>query len=454
MKKLSELAAQLETRQVSSRELVEECLDKINAPDGEGARVFTSVNAADARAQADQMDALRKAGKAPTALTGIPVSIKDLFDVEGEVTQAGSKVRANDAPALSDATIVQRLRRAGLVIIGRTNMTEFAYSGLGLNPHFGTPLNPFDREIGRIPGGSSSGAAVSVSDGMAAAGIGTDTGGSCRIPAAFCGLTGFKPTASRVPLNGAFPLSKSLDSIGPIAPTVECCHRIDAILAGQSQDNLQAISRAPRLGVLQNYVMDNTDNHVAKTYEQALARLAASGVELVDLKLPFLEELPGLNARGGVIAAEAYDIHKARLEQSERSYDPRVSVRILKAREQASDEYRDLLETRARMIGEANSATSKLDAVIFPTVPVIAPTLAELEDEDTYGRTNLLALRNPTVANFLDRCAISIPIHEKGTAPVGLMIMGETLADQDLFSVAARLEAILRPDVANSRAKT
>src|SRR6266404_4067777 len=215
----------------SSRSLVEECLARIADPAGEGRRVFLKIHADTARAAADAYDALRRHGAAPSLFAGIPISVKDLFDVAGDVTTAGSVALRHAPPATRDATAITRLRAAGFIPIGRTNMTEFAFSGLGINPHYDTPRNPYDRKTGRIPGGSSSGAAVSVTDSMAFGAVGTDTGGSCRIPAALCGLVSFKPTAKRIPLGGVLPLSSSLDSIGPLAASVVCCAALDAVLA-------------------------------------------------------------------------------------------------------------------------------------------------------------------------------------------------------------------------------
>src|SRR5436305_7181670 len=188
------------------------------------------------------MDGLRRVKAAPSRYAGIPVSIKDLFDIKGQVTRAGSRALDDSPPAEADAPVVARLRRAGFVVIGRTNMTEFAYSGIGINPHFGTPKGIWQRGAGHVPGGSSSGGAVSVADGMAHAALGTDTGGSCRIPAAWNGIVGFKPTQRRVPLDGAVPLSTTLDSIGPIARTVKCCAVLDAVLA---DDPLAALQPRP-----------------------------------------------------------------------------------------------------------------------------------------------------------------------------------------------------------------
>lgn len=438
---LADLSAALENKTLTSVDLVSECINQIKNPNGEGARVFIATNFDEALRDAGVIDDLRRAGKAPSPLAGIPVSIKDLFDVKGEVTKAGSRVLCDRLPATADAEIVSRLRKAGMIIIGRTNMTEFAYSGLGLNPHYGTPLNPYNRTEKHIPGGSSAGAAVSVTDGMAAIGIGTDTGGSCRIPAAFCGLVGYKPTARRVSLAGVFPLSTSLDSVGSLGKSVTCCAMIDAILSGQKYTEIRPPEPTKlKIGILQNFVLDGMDNSVSRAFEQVLAKLNAAGITFEDIVLPQLNDLPSLNARGGIIAAEAYDIHKELLSEREQEFDPRVAVRIKKALEQSPGEYEDLLKIRRDFISRANKQTSPFDALIFPTTPITAPRLADMADEAEYGRLNLLALRNPTVANFLDRCAITIPISTPGSAPVGLMLMGATMSDQKLFSIARLIE--------------
>jgi len=440
---LKAVAGELAAGETGSRDLVEQCLERIADPGGEGARAFITVDAVAARAQADAADKLRAAGVALSPLAGMPASIKDLFDVRGQVTRAGSKVLGDAAPADADATAVKRLRQAGLVIIGRTNMTEFAYSGLGLNPHYGTPLNPFERKTGRIPGGSSSGAAVSVTDGMALAAVGTDTGGSCRIPAALCGLTGFKPTASRAPLAGALALSPTLDSIGPLAASVACCAAMDALLSGDGGgEPIPKPARQLRIGVLNNYVMEGVDATVGARYAAALSALSAAGVALSDMQLPDLDSLPALNAKGGIVAAEAHALHRGRLAERFDVYDPRVAARIMKGAEQSAADYLDLLAARRDMMARAADATAEFDAVVFPTTPSIAPTLAELEDDANYARLNLLMLRNPTVANFLDRCALSIPIAGAG-APVGLMLMGRHGKDRELFSAGLTVESII-----------
>src|SRR5882757_8071608 len=263
MPTLKQIAMRLETGE-ASRALVDQCLERIKDAAGEGPRTFLKVYGEDARMAADAYDALRRHGAAPSLFAGIPVSVKDLFDVAGDVTTAGSIALRHAPPATRDATAIARLRAAGFIPIGRTNMTEFAFSGLGINPHYDTPRNPYDRKTGRIPGGSSSGAAVSVSDGMAMAALGTDTGGSCRIPAAMCGIVGFKPTASRVPTAGTYPLSPSLDSIGPLANSVACCAALDAVLASHTSTPAAELAVSDlRLGVLTSYVTDGLDQAVA-----------------------------------------------------------------------------------------------------------------------------------------------------------------------------------------------
>ncbi|MDX3904620.1 MAG: amidase [Pigmentiphaga sp.] len=440
---LEELSAALDAGRLTSRALVEDCLARIEDPSGEGPRVYIRVDADGARRAADEIDQARARGERTRRYAGIPVSIKDLFDIEGQVTTAGSRVLAKDAPAARDAVAVARLREAGFVIIGRSNMTEFAYSGLGLNPHYGTPLNPYDRQTGRIPGGSSSGAAISVTDGMAAVGLGTDTGGSCRIPAAVTGLTGFKPTASRVSKTGAFPLSTTLDSIGGIGPTVNCCAIVDAILSG---DPVYLTERAPlsglRIGVPQTIVLDNLDSHVAATFQAALHRLSQAGAVLIDTPFAEFGEVAEINAKGGYTAAEAYPVHRDMMARHGDLYDPRVKVRIEKGAQQTPADVAELHQRRADWIRRTARHFEAFDIIACPTVPIIAPTLAELADDDAYGRINLLMLRNPTFINFMDGCAISLPCHEPDTAPVGLMLAARTGQDRRLFAAARAVEAL------------
>jgi aspartyl-tRNA(Asn)/glutamyl-tRNA(Gln) amidotransferase subunit A len=446
MPSLLQLKAEL-ARGGTSRKLVEQCLSRIDDKAGEGGRVFLKVNAADALAAAEYYDRLRAHGASPSPFAGIPVSIKDLFDVAGEVTTAGSVVLRGAAAAARDAPCVARLRAAGFIPIGRTNMTEFAFSGLGINPHYGTPLNPHDRAAARIPGGSSSGAAVSVTDGMAFGALGTDTGGSCRIPAALCGIVGFKPTAHRVPTKGAFPLSTSLDSVGPLAATVACCAVLDAVLAGEPAADLPAFPVGGlRLAVPQTMVLDGVEPAVARAFDAALTALRKAGARIVDIPLRELSELAQINAKGGLAAAESYAIHRALIAKAEKMYDPRVLTRLLRGQEQDAADYIDLVSARADFIRRVAAVTAPYDALVMPTVPVTAVPVADLVADDAYRQVNFLVLRNPSVANFLDRCSISIPCHRGGDVPVGLMLIGEHGADRRLLAIAAAIEAAVSPD--------
>lgn len=442
---LLDLARQLASGEATSRGLVEASLAAIADPAGEGSRAFIKVDAAGALAAADHMDSLRKAGRAPSALAGIPFSSKDLFDLAGEVTTAGSRVLQSAAPAWADAAAIARLKARGMIVIGRTNMTEFAYSGVGLNPHYGTPRSPFDRKTGRIPGGSSSGAAVSVADGMVALGIGSDTGGSCRIPASYCGITGYKPSHGRVPLTGAYPLSFSFDSIGPLANSVACCSIADAIMADDGDGTV--VPRAPatlRLAVLRDFVLDGLEAPVAAAFERALARLASSGATLTDMAFPELRDLPGINRKGGIVAAEAFHHHRKRMAEQGDAYDPRVRTRIQAAEAISAADYLDYFARRREMIDQFSRRFAGFDAVILPTTLNTPPAIAALASEEDYLRFNAMSLRNTYVGNFLNGCAISMPMQEPGSAPCGLMVLAPWGHDRALFDTAASIESTLR----------
>jgi aspartyl-tRNA(Asn)/glutamyl-tRNA(Gln) amidotransferase subunit A len=448
MRSLAQIKADF-ARRGKSRGLVEQCLARITDKSGEGSRAFLKIHAEPALATADFYDRVRARGGASCPFAGVPVSVKDLFDIAGDVTTAGSVVLKDASPAETDAPAVARLRAAGFIPIGRTNMTEFAFSGLGINPHYGTPSNAYDRKAGRIPGGSSSGAAVSITDGMALGALGTDTGGSCRIPAALCGIVGFKPTAHRVPTAGAFPLSTSLDSIGPLAATVACCAALDAVLAGERVADLSPFPLTGlRMAVPQTMVLENVAPAVARAFESALAELRKAGTHIVDIPLRELAELPQINAKGGLAAAEAYAIHRRHIVNSEKMYDPRVLVRIVRGQEQDAADYIELVNARADFIRRVAAITAPYDALVMPTVPVTAPRLADLAADDAYRSANFLVLRNPSIANFLDRCSISIPCHQAGDAPVGLMLIGEHGADRRLLAIAAAIEAVVSPSLA------
>ncbi|MEM7275405.1 MAG: amidase [Actinomycetota bacterium] len=440
------LAAELAAGTLTARALLDACVGRIDDPSGEGARAFLTVDRA-ATAAADAIDAFRAAGGTPTPLAGLPIAVKDLFDVAGQTTTAGSVVLADRPAAVRDAPVVARVRAAGAVVVGRTNMTEFAYSGLGLNAHYDTPTSPWDRATGRIPGGSSSGSAVAVADGMAAVALGTDTGGSCRIPAAFCGITGYKPTASRIPRQGVVPLAQSLDSVGPLGPTVDCCAIIDDILAGGTGDVSQGAPPPDRLrlAVLGDLVTDDLDAEVAAAHEAALSALSAAGIELVEVPFPELLELPTINRAGGLAAAEAYAWHRSLLADDGDRYDQRIRVRIAAGAEIGAADYLDVLAARDRLIATAADRLVGFDAFVLPSVAIVPPPIGAFSDDDPahYSRLNLLALRNTSVGNFLDTCAISMPATPEGAAPVGLMLMGRPNGDQELLAAARTVEAAL-----------
>ena len=442
---LASLAADLAAGATTSRVLVERCLKAIADPKGEGARVFLHVDRDAALAAADAMDGLRKAGAAPSPFAGIPVSIKDLFDIKGQVTKAGSRALDETPPADDDAPAVARLRRAGFIVIGRTNMTEFAYSGLGINPHYDTPKGIWKREIGHVPGGSSSGAAVSVVDGMAFGALGTDTGGSCRIPAAFNGIVGFKPTAERVPLDGAVPLSQSLDSIGPLARTVSCCAIMDAVLA---DDDIVALAPRPvhglRLLVPTTIVLDDLDAEVSAAFERALTRLEKAGALVTRTAFPEFLDVGPMSMKGGFAAAESYAWHRRLMERRGGDYDPRVISRIMRGETQSAADYIELLEARESLIARAALRLAPYDALVMPTAPHVPPAIADMKDDKAYSKANLLALRNCTFINMIDGCAISLPISKPGDAPVGLMLAAAGWHDRDLFDIAAGIEDVVR----------
>ncbi|MBA7470100.1 2-amino-5-chloromuconic acid deaminase [subsurface metagenome] len=442
---LASLAADLESGRVTARKLVEECLDKIEDSSGEGARTFVSVDKQGAVGAADAMDRLRKANKAPSPFAGIPISIKDLFDVKGQVTRAGSRALEDAPAAVRDAPAVERLRRAGFVLIGRTNMTEFAYSGLGINPHYGTPKSAFRRDIGFVPGGSSSGAAISVIDGMSHGALGSDTGGSCRIPAAFNGLVGFKPTQRRVPREGVVPLSTSLDSIGPIARTVECCAALDAILADQPASLVKKRAlKGLRLLVPRTVFTDGLDEAVSNAFSRSLRLLSEAGALIVEHAVPEFGEIGSLLANGGFTAAESYAWHSKLLIEKGETYDPHVFARIRRGLKISAPEYIKLISARQSLIERVYRGISEFDAILAPTTAIAAPRISDVVADPGFTEANARVLRNCTLINFIDGCAVSLPAHRDGEAPIGIMLSSRAGVDRELFDLAAAVEGVLR----------
>lgn len=438
---LSSLLDGMQQNKWHASQLLEACLDNIDQHDDPANRVYTARFDRTAKAEAAAIDALQN-GQVPLGeLAGLPIALKVLFDVAGEVTHSGSKWWSQ--PAQSDALIVSRLRRAGAVITGHTNMTEFAYSGLGLNPHYGSPANPL--APGRISGGSSSGAASAVAHGMAVAAIGSDTGGSVRIPAAFCGLVGFKPSQQRIPREGSFPLSDSLDSIGPIARSVECCARLDAIMAGERwRQGTPVDLRGRRFVVPTNYMLDDVSPAVAEAFARSLRALRDCGAHIEEAPAPVLDALPELMEGGGFTAAESYHIHRDWLQQHGDEYDPRVRMRMERGAAISAADYLELLRRRANRKRQADEWLASYDGLLAPTVPVEPPLLTDLESDEEYARLNLLILRNPTVANLLDLCAITLPNHRPGDLPSGLMLVGRNGADSALLGAAQAMEKALK----------
>jgi aspartyl-tRNA(Asn)/glutamyl-tRNA(Gln) amidotransferase subunit A len=426
----------------SARERLEAALGRIDDPKGEGARTCLTVYRDQAKAAADAADVRARAGVSLGPLDGTIVSIKDLFDVAGEVTRVGSKAFAEEGkPATADAPVVRRLRSGGAVIVAKTNMSEFAYTGIGANPHFGTPGNPADRK--RVPGGSSSGAAVAAADGMCEIAIGTDTGGSCRIPGALCGIVGYKPSRQRIPTTGAFPLSYSIDSIGPIARSVEACARADAVMANETYVPLDPVPLAGlRIGVAEGYPLQNLDETVDLKFSDAVGRLNKAGARISEEKLSLLDEMAQVNSKGGVQAAEAFAIHRDLLSRRADAIDPNVRVRLERARNISAADYIDMVRERARLIRMMDIRIADVDVLAWPTTPVVAPIMQEVAAPDEFARKNAMLLRNTVIVNFFDLCAISVPIPRGSGLPAGFMLVARNAQDERLFRIAAAVERL------------
>jgi len=427
------------------RDALEKSLAAIDNPSSDGRITFVKTYADRAREEAAAADARLKGGYPLSPIDGWIVSIKDLFDVAGEVTTAGSTILKRAKPALVDAPVVARLRRAGAVIVGKTNMSEFAFSGIGINPHFGTPGNAADKRC--VPGGSSSGAGVSVSEGTSRMGLGSDTGGSIRIPAALNGCVGFKPTERRVPKVGAFPLSYTLDSIGPLARSVADCAAADAVLAGEDPWTLTAASLSSvRLAVPRGRLFTEMEPEVEKAFEQSLTRLSRAGAKISEINIdPLLAELAEAMAKAPFVAIEAAAIHAEWMEEREREFDPRVLARIRVGAKATGADYIRLTHKRASLIARMRDHLIETNALILPTSPIRAPRIGELlTNDDAFWRANGLVLRNTTVGNIFDFCGISMPIPGVKGLPVGLMLTAVGGQDRKLFEIAAAVETALK----------
>ena len=439
---LSDQARALARGETTSRALVEASLDAI----ARDPRPFTDVFADEARAAADAADRERASGDRTSALAGLPISVKDLFDIEGRPTPAGS-VHLRDGPiATRDAPVVTRLKAAGLVIVGRTQMSPFAFSGLGLNPHAVQAPNPRDPE--RAPGGSSGGAGVTVGLGQTAASIGTDTGGSVRIPAAVCGVVGFKPTRRRITTQGAVPLAPDIDSIGPLATTVEDCRLLDEVMADEPVDRHERIeAKGLRFGVVEDFFFDELEPQVARDFDRALSRLSAAGVAIERLRMLALNDIPAIEAKGALVNAQAYAVHKLNgwLERRE-LYDPNVLFRLEAGGKLSSSDYLEMRWRFDDLARQMDRLSEGFDALVWPTCATTAPRIADIQDPKGFGRANSLLLRNARIVNLVDRCAISLPMQDAGTLPTGFMLVGEAMGDARLLSVAEAVEAALTPE--------
>jgi aspartyl-tRNA(Asn)/glutamyl-tRNA(Gln) amidotransferase subunit A len=426
----------------SACDRLEAALSRIDDSSGEGTRTCLTVYREAAHAAAEAADARARAGISLGPLDGAIVSIKDLFDVAGEVTRAGSKVLADEGKiAAADAPVVRRLRAAGAVIVAKTNMSEFAFTGIGINPHYGTPGNPADRA--RVPGGSSSGAAVAAADGFCEIAIGSDTGGSCRIPASLCGVVGYKPSRQRIPTDGAFPLSFSLDSIGSLARRVVDCAKADAVMAGEEFAPLEPASLfGLRIGVAQGMPLEKLDDTVGKRFPEALDRLEKAGVRLGLEKLPLFDDMVRTLTRASILVAEVYSIHRHRLERRSDDVDQIVRARVEKGRDIAAADYIATLRERAALIHAMDARLVDLDVLVMPTTPTVAPRIDEVAGPKEFMARNALLLRNTTIGNFFDLCAISLPLPRDGSLPTGLMLIARNGHDRRLFQIAAAVERL------------
>ena len=406
--------------------------------------VFTQRYADAARATAEHCDAQTQAGRSLGALQGVCITLKDNIDVAGETTMAGGVVCAGEAPAQHDAPVLQCLRQAGAVVLGKTNMSEFAFSGVGINPHHGTPVNPADPTHARVPGGSSSGAAVSVALGLAEVGIGTDTGGSIRIPAALCGLVGYKSTQTRIPCTGVMELSRTLDTVGSITRSVRVCLAVDAVLSQQALPTDAANLRGLRFAVPQTLMLDDVDATVTQAFARTLRRISEAGAQVVEIPFTALGDIAALSMPGGFSPIESYAAHHARLERGAHQIDHRVVARMMLGKGISAQDYLELHNRRNAWITAAQQTLEGFDAMLCPTVPMVAPlTEPLLKDDEAFFKVNRLLLRNPSAINYMDGCAWNLPCHEAGELPVGLMVSSVAGQDAHLARVALALENLI-----------
>ncbi|OOO32057.1 amidase [Agrobacterium sp. YIC 4121] len=446
-KSIAQLSVLLQSGHLDPRALVEETLDAVGGEDDQA--IFVELTAARAMSEAEAAAKRLGDGRSCGVLDGIPVAWKDLFDLEGMATTAGSTVLANDKPASRDADVVTALKQAGMICIGRTNMSEFAFSGLGINPHYGTPRNPASTDGHRLPGGSSSGAGVAVAAGLVPVAIGTDTGGSVRIPAAFNGVVGYKASRGRYSMRGVYPLAKSLDSLGPLTHTVQDAVWVDAAMRGKATADL---TRAPLSGlslvVPETVFFDGIEDGVAAAFEQAVERLVRAGASVRRQAFPIFSELFDLiREKGALVTAEAFALHKTRLEGADAArMDPRVVARAGLGANISLPDYIAIIDARERMTAAFSGMIGRQELLVSPTLPHVAAKVAPLlESDDAFFAMNAKTLRNTQIGNFFDLCGVSIPCGTGDAGmPVGLLLSGLHGTDDHVLSVAMAAEEIIR----------
>jgi len=392
--------------------------------------VFTQTFFEQARQQVSSLNQF-----SDSALSGAIVSVKDLFDVAGFVTKAGTQFMASNQPAQTDAPTIENLRKAGAVFIGHTNMTELAYSGLGLNPHYGTPENALIK--GAIPGGSTAGGAVSVALGVADIAIGTDTGGSLRIPAAFNGIVGFKPTQNTVSRSGCKALSRSLDSVGPMAQSVAACKLAYELIAKPDVDNTKELN--VEFIIPTNYGMDDLASEVQQAFDKAVTLLVDAGYSVEKKAIATLEALKTLPV-WHFSAIESRGEYDDAYQSQRELIDPRVAsaTRMGRADEVDAISYCKTLNSRQELIEKYQQELGN-KILLMPTVPILPPSLKSMEDDDEYGRVNLQVLRNPSIANVLECCSISLPFKDQ-SASIGIMLTATAGHDISLLNLAEKIE--------------
>jgi aspartyl-tRNA(Asn)/glutamyl-tRNA(Gln) amidotransferase subunit A len=440
------LATQLMNQDISCEQLIKDRLEIAKQCSG----VFVSIDEQDLLESAIEIDKQRSSGNLPS-LAGVPITLKDLFDVKGQKTLAASKVLADKASsAAADAEVVAPLREAGMLFLGRTNMSEFAFSGMGLNPHYPPLYSVWDETNQRLPGGSSSGSAVSVAKGIVPGTLGSDTTGSCRIPAAFNGIVGMKPSRDHLSLNGIYPLSHSCDAPGPLAVDVDSCYLLYEHMQGKQFDQLPILTGAKaetlHLLIPEGIVMQDLDPEVSVAFEASVERLKAAGIKISRQPVEAIEQSVDMFFNRNTVIYEAWHLHKDLMESHGEEYDPYVYQRVFSGKAITKEEQESRYAEKADIVERFNKIMLSLniDALIYPTVPCIPPKVTETDDPDNIGKVNLRCLRNTSSVNYVDGCAISLPCHKEGEAPVGLMLSSVNGDDDRLLSLAATVESILQ----------